>query len=143
MKRLFLASIAALFLATGTAHAEMQDNWRNGSSKEYCVEVMKTSDGFLAVRAEPSVKAKLISTLRPGFPLTVNPANQSLNVNDYARFPKWIKWTYVRGWFDVEEGDTHPSSGWVYSKYIREVPCTPYAVVRPGSLPTFDNPDPK
>jgi hypothetical protein len=137
MKKLLLTSIAVLFLATGAAHAEMQDDWRNGDSKEYCVEVMKTPDGFLAVRAEPSVKAKLISTLRPGFPLTVNPADQSLNENDYARFPKWTKWTYVKGRFDIENADLHPSSGWVYSKYIRELPCTPYAVVRPGTLPHY------
>src|SRR6516164_4543461 len=132
-------TIAVLLLVTSVAHAgDMQQNWRSGDDKEYCVEVVKTRDGFLAVRAEPSEKAKIISTLRPGFPLTVNPASQSLSVSDYARFPKWIKWTYVKGHFDTDNSDLHPSSyGWVYSKYIKEVPCTPYAVVRPGELPGF------
>jgi hypothetical protein len=53
-----LFGVAALFLATGTVHAD----------SKYCVVVTKTSDGFLAVREKPSMKGKLIATIRPGFP---------------------------------------------------------------------------
>src|SRR5260221_5139186 len=108
-----LAGVAALSMLASAAHA----------AEEYCVEVKKTPDGFLAVREKPTVKSKIFATLRPKFPLTVNPEHQFLEDNEYRLYKNWTKWTHVKGWFSTEDAD--PSWGWVYSKYIRKVPCTP------------------
>jgi hypothetical protein len=51
-----LASVAALFLATGAAHATVDS----------CGVVLRTPDGFLNLRKAPSVKAKVIARLKPG-----------------------------------------------------------------------------
>jgi hypothetical protein len=56
MKKLFLSGIAALFLATGAAHA----------TADGCAVVLKTSDGFLNLRKDPSMKARIIARLKPG-----------------------------------------------------------------------------
>jgi hypothetical protein len=104
-------AIAALFLATGTAHAT-----------EYCAEVKKTSDGFLAVREGPDIKTKLVAMLRFGYPLKVRPDNQYLEPGEQKLYPNWTKWVFIRGDFS---GDTHADSGhgYVYAKYIKKIPC--------------------
>jgi hypothetical protein len=56
MKKLFLTGIAALFLATGVAHA----------TSDGCAVVLRTPDGFLNLRAEPSMKARIVARLKPG-----------------------------------------------------------------------------
>jgi hypothetical protein len=53
MKTQFLIGIAALFLATGTAHAA-----------DICYEVLQTPDNFLATREHPTAKSKIIWGLR-------------------------------------------------------------------------------
>jgi hypothetical protein len=59
--------IAALLLATGTAHAGSL--FGDASKTETCFVVKKTPDGFLAVRAKPDAKAELFAALRPGYQL--------------------------------------------------------------------------
>jgi hypothetical protein len=44
MKKTFLTGIAALLLTTGTAHAAYDE----------CAVVLKTPDGFLALREKPT-----------------------------------------------------------------------------------------
>src|SRR5262249_51547347 len=56
MKKALLTSIAALFLATGAAHATGPDN---------CAVVVKTRDGFLNVRAAPTMKSKIVARINP------------------------------------------------------------------------------
>ena len=99
------------------AHAEQEED------EYYCAEVKKTSDGFLAVRKGPDVKAKSIALLRSGFPLAVF-RSQYMLPEEQKLYPNWTKWVLVRGEFDVE--DIHRSStrdGYVYAKYIKKVPC--------------------
>jgi len=54
--KLFLTSIATLFLATGAAHATGPDD---------CAVVVQTRDGFLNVREAPTMKSKIIAKLHP------------------------------------------------------------------------------
>jgi hypothetical protein len=112
MKKLFLTGIAALLMATSAAHAVDDDT---------CYVVRKTPDGFLAVRKKPTTGSKIIATLRPKFPLTSRPSLQFLEDNEFHLYKNWTKWTHVKGWFDNESAD--PGTGWVYSKYIKKVPC--------------------
>jgi hypothetical protein len=116
--RLLIAGIAALFLATGTAHAASPWTF---TGEENCVVVRKTSDGFLAVRDKPSIKGKIVATLRPKFPLTIPANSQFLEGEDYKLYKNWKNWTRVKGWFTEQDAD--PSWGWVYSKYIKKVRC--------------------
>src|SRR5262245_43411571 len=94
MKKLLLTSIAALFLATGTAHA----------TADFCVVVTKTPDGFLALREGPGTQFKMIAKLKPGFPLDADTGGGGL--------PKW-----TRVWI----AERH--SAYVYSKYIKHRDC--------------------
>jgi hypothetical protein len=54
--KLLLSGIAALFLATGAAHA----------TADGCAVVLKTPDGFLNLRKAPSMKARIVARLIPG-----------------------------------------------------------------------------
>jgi hypothetical protein len=56
MARWFITSIAALLLATGTAHA----------TADGCAVVLKTRDGFLNLRKDPSMRARIVARLKPG-----------------------------------------------------------------------------
>jgi hypothetical protein len=56
MKNLLLAGIAALSLATGTAHATGPDD---------CAVVVQIRDGFLNVLEAPTMKSKIIAKLHP------------------------------------------------------------------------------
>jgi hypothetical protein len=115
LTRMQCCCLAVTVARVGSAHA---------ADNEYCVEVKKTSDGFLAVRDWPDVKTKLVAMLRHGYPLMVRPANQYLEPEDLKRFPNWTNWVFVRGDFS---GDTHANSGhgYVYGKYIKKIPCGP------------------
>jgi uncharacterized protein YraI len=92
MKKLLLTSAAVLFLATGTAH----------STEDFCIEVTKTHDGFLALRKGPGTQFKMIAKLKPGFPLDA----------DTRGFGKWTHVSVAVG-----------HDGWVYTKYTRTRQC--------------------
>jgi hypothetical protein len=113
------AGIAALFLATGTAHAGSL--FGDASKTETCFVVKKTPDGFLAVRAKPDAKAELFAALRPGYQLIALLDMQFLEGDEVRRYKNWTKWIRVKGWFADEDAD--PSFGWVYRKYLKKVPC--------------------
>jgi len=55
-RKLLMTGVAALFLATGAAHATGPDN---------CAVVVKTRDGFLNVRAAPTMKSKIVARINP------------------------------------------------------------------------------
>jgi Bacterial SH3 domain len=113
MKKVLLASIAALLMATSAAHTDT----------EFCVVVRKTPDGFLALREKPTTKSKIIATLRTNVPLLADHEDQYLEEQEYRLYKNWTHWTRVRAW--VTEQDADPTKGWVYNKYIKKVPCTP------------------
>src|SRR5262245_22120454 len=98
MKQLLLTSIAALFLATGAAHAgSFFEDY--AFKTDICYVVKKTSDGFVAVRAKPDVKSEMFAALRPGYPLIASPDNQFLEKDEVRLYKNWTKWVYVKGWF--------------------------------------------
>jgi hypothetical protein len=102
MKRLFLTSVAALFLATGAAHA----------TEDFCAVVLKTPDGFLALREGPSTRFKMITKLHRGDFLLADTGG--------TLSPKW---THVIGVPRIDSGDAHYTRGFVYRRYIQEFLC--------------------
>jgi hypothetical protein len=101
MKKLLLTGIAALFLATGTAHATVDS----------CAVVLRTPDGFLNLRKAPSVKAKIIARLKPGdIPLGF----ESLNATAVGD-----KWAHVLRVPQVPR--LKNKSGWVGARFIVDV----------------------
>jgi len=120
MRVLFLTGIAALFLATGTAHAQSLFYAREGDT---CLIVKKSPDGFLAVRAKPDVKGELIAVLRPGYQLIASPNKQFSDGDDVHLYENWTKWIQVKGWFESEPSVDPVEGGWVYRKYVKKVRC--------------------
>jgi hypothetical protein len=110
MKRLLLTNIAALFLATGTAHA----------SSEFCAVVLKTSDGFLALRDGPGTQYKMIAKLEQGDFLY---ADTSLGPQKIGK----RKWVHIVGVprLDFKDGYEPEEAihGWVYQRYIQDFAC--------------------
>jgi hypothetical protein len=88
-----LTGIAALFLATGAAHA----------TADFCIVVTESPDGFVALREGPGTQFKIIAKLKPGFPLDADTAGQP------------SKWTRV--WIAARR------SAWIYTKYTRQIDC--------------------
>jgi hypothetical protein len=121
--RHLLIGAAALFLATGAAHA----------TADFCVVVTKTPDGFLALREGPGTQFKMIAKLKPGYPLDADTAGGGPECAEFAaggeqapetrsemaRYDRCMKeaerWTRV--WIAERR------SGWVYSKYIKPRDC--------------------
>ncbi len=57
MKKALLTGVAVLLLS-GAAHA----------TEDYCVETIKTRDGFVALREGPGTQYRMMAKLKPGFP---------------------------------------------------------------------------
>src|SRR5262245_46317164 len=99
MRKILLTGVAALLMAI-SAHAT--------ENPDMCAVVLKTPDGFLALRTKPEPKSKMMSKLFPG---------QVLRVDiDKYRSKNWI---YVEGLVENSER----LDGWVYSKYIQSFVC--------------------
>jgi hypothetical protein len=116
MRKILLTGVAALLMAI-SAHAT--------ENPDMCAVVLKTPDGFLALRTKPEPKSKMMSKLFPG---------QVLRVDiDKYRSKNWI---YVEGLVENSER----LDGWVYSKYIQSFVC-PSSLEKPffyfdrGSVP--------
>jgi hypothetical protein len=109
MKKTLLAGIAVLFLATGTAHAAYDE----------CAVVLKTPDGFLALREKPSARSKLLHKLHRGKILTINKSDWQKKINRWADVS-------VQGIASDEfpDGDLEWESGFVSRKYIQQFRCS-------------------
>ena|SRR6516165_889215 len=101
MKKLFLTSIATLFLVTGTAHA----------TEDGCAVVLKTPDGFLNVRAQANARSHILKRLRPGQVIYTDTAGGD---GDEKRY-----WTHVY----LEYARPRPRWGWVRNRFIIEINC--------------------
>jgi hypothetical protein len=100
----------ARFLLTGVAALLMAISAHTTENPDMCAVVLKTPDGFLALRTKPEPKSKMMSKLFPG---------QVLRVDiDKYRSKNWI---YVEGL--VENSERWYMDGWVYSKYIQSFVC--------------------
>lgn len=100
MKKFLLVGISVLLLS-GAAHAT-----------DACYVVQETPDNFLAMRYEPTTRSKINWALRNGD--IVVDMGRAIS-ND----PKF-RWRYVR---TRDEVNGFVWGGWVYKKYIKEVPC--------------------
>jgi hypothetical protein len=102
MRKALLAGCALLsVLYAPAAHAIAEE----------CATVLKTPDGFPALREEPTVQSKMVAKLREGNFLRIS------NISG--------RWTRV-------------TDGWVYDRYIRKFPC-PIQVVDDPPLPGQPN----
>jgi len=113
MRKLPQASIAALFLATGTAQHEAHA-LADGPA---CAMVRQTPDGFLNLRADFSMSAKIIAKLRPGDQLYVTATELGINTLG--------DWVQVDGVWRLDGNDISKQwhSGWVARRFIRETKC--------------------
>jgi hypothetical protein len=101
MKKPLPTGIVALFLATGTAHATGPDN---------CAVVVKTRDGFLNVRAAPTMKSKIVARINPADIVHDDAYEDTILEFDESYYEGWThinrvlrssgdkKWQKLRGW---------------------------------------------
>ena len=101
---------AAMFLATGTAHA----------TEDFCAEVTQTPDGFLALREGPGTQFKMIAKLKPGFPLDARTGWSEIGKRTEKPKPQWMRVMIA-----------NRISAYVYSKYTKPRDC-------PGDSETED-----
>ena len=113
MKKLFLTSIAVLFLATGTAQHEAHA-LADGPA---CAMVRRTPDGFLNLREAFSMSGKIIAKLRPGDRIYVTATELGINTLG--------DWVQVDGVWRLDGNDISKPwhSGWVARRFIRETKC--------------------
>src|SRR5262245_45155879 len=109
MRKILLTGAAALLMAI-SAHAT--------ENPDICAVVLKTPDGFLALRTKPEPKSKMMSKLFPGQVLRVD-------IDKYRS----KNWMYVEGLVENSER----LDGWVYSKYIQSFVC-PSSLEKPSSI---------
>ena len=91
MKNLLLAGVVAL-LVSAPAHA---------ANDPYDVVVLKTSDGFLALRDGPGTQYAALSKLRQGQVLVAD--------------------AQYKGWTHIRETPKTGMTGWVFSKYVQVI----------------------
>jgi hypothetical protein len=109
MKQFFPAA-AVLIVVSTAAHA----------TEDFCAVVLKTPDGFLALREKPGAQAKMSAKLREGDFLYAGTEQSSVCDNEDR------KWTHVTG-VPRLDGPNDPKKtyndythGWVSRKDIQE-----------------------
>jgi hypothetical protein len=110
MKRAFLLAACVAGLAT-TAQA----------TEDFCAVVLKTPDGFLALREGPGTRFAVKTKLRRGDALYADTAQCSPSACDYTR-----NWTHVVSVPRLDGGREEASQfmqGWVARKFIQEFIC--------------------
>jgi hypothetical protein len=123
MKKLLLTSIAALFLATGTAHA----------TEDGCAIVLPVPvkvkrdkdynpDMWLSIREGPGKQFKMIFRVHHGDLIDVD-TRSAFQENENAKVIHVKRWTHVIG-VPRLDGNTHPYvRGWISDKYIQWFEC--------------------
>lgn len=165
MKRTLLIGVAVLLLTAGTAHAgdALVCGVEQGSCKllkelsannqmHWIRWVLETSDNFLAMRWHPTTKSGIVWALRQGEGVIAGLEDQQFGVflarREHALPKNWKNWVYVH----TRDRPGHALEGWVYKKYIKEVPCSdkddlhghrqdgmvPIPGMKPG-IPTMDD----
>jgi hypothetical protein len=94
MRAVLLAGIAALVLCAASPSQATED---------FCIEVGKTRDGFLALREGPGTQFKMLAKLKPGFPL---------DADTWGMASKWTRVWIATG-----------RHAFVYSKYTKQREC--------------------
>jgi hypothetical protein len=113
MKRALLLAACVAALAT-SAHA----------TEDFCAVVLKTPDGFLALREGPGTRFKVKEKLLRGDVLFADTRSCAIDYPDVCDDKR--EWTHVnvvpRLDGNVEEGK-HFTEGWVARKFIQEFLC--------------------
>lgn len=106
LKQVGLAGIvvASVLSATSAAYA----------TADGCAVVVRTRDGFLAVRAGPGTRWEEIDRLRPG---------QIILTNHVSDYPYAGQWWRIGGVMDSIGDTPRPLHGWVYSGYLTPINC--------------------
>ena len=106
---MIVAAIAVLFGITN-AGATADDEY------SYCAKVKKTSDGFLALRQDPTSNSVMKVKLLTGWELVLD--------NKFAgNGGEWVKVTYVENLDNYAGINAKPTQGWVHRKYIKVYEC--------------------
>lgn len=114
--RLTSALVGALcLLSVGAAHADAQ-----------CAVVLKTPDGFLALRERPTVQSRMIAKLLQGDVLvTGNGHTGPCSGEECSKTWRHVlSVTQVDGVYS-DSGDRSYTEGWVSRRYIQEFECPP------------------
>lgn len=115
MKKIPLAGIAGLMVVSTAAH----------STEDFCAVVLKTPDGFLALREQPGTQSKMIAKLHEGDFLYAGTEQCSQSVCDTED----RKWTHINGVpridgpHDPKKTYNNYTHGWVSSKFIQSFLC--------------------
>ncbi|UPK03075.1 SH3 domain-containing protein [Bradyrhizobium sp. 170] len=88
-----------------------------------CAVVLKTPDGFLALRKAPTANAEIVARLKEGEKLDVDTAQCETRA-DLSICGKGTRWTHVTSIprLDGKQSAT-PTRGWVSDRYIKWFPC--------------------
>jgi hypothetical protein len=82
----------------------------------YCAKVKKTSDGFLALRQEPTSKSPMKAILLTDWEIVLD--------NKFAGATgDWVQVTYVNQLEENRPVDAKPIQGWVFRKYVKIYEC--------------------
>lgn len=112
------AGVAALFLATGIAHA---------ADKDYCAVVLKMPDGSLNFRKGQDKKSELRYVLLPGENLYVDAGATTTKKNWVYAYPLEVRPPQRHTTFmpNSHDPDVRNPGGWVYAKYIQRMNVCP------------------
>jgi hypothetical protein len=95
------------------------------------------------MREHPTVKSKIVFVLREEDEIVDNPGLE-LDEKDYSLRRNWGTWVRVETRYYDEFRPK--KDGWVYKKYIKEIPCedenTAPLEVPPGAIPGMPSPVP-
>ena len=124
IKKLLLSSIAALFLATGTAQHEA----RACADVPSCAVVTKTPDGFLNLRRAPTTRAPVVTKLRPGDRLYITLDEDGLNEGGICSPGNWKLiegiWRLDGKPINIQAGaEWQPHTGWAVKRFLRQIDC--------------------
>lgn len=111
MQRIFALGLGAgliccTLFGVGPAHAT-----------QFC-DIQKTPDGFMALRAEPNAKGKLVARMRPGDEVMLNTTVD--DKNGWTRVYWWKGGRFTPGG-DFKGLGKANGQGWVYGKLLGDV----------------------
>jgi hypothetical protein len=115
MKKASIIATVALLIGVSSVQA----------TEDFCAVVLKTLDGFLALRDGPGTQFRMKAKLHQGDLLTANTRGCTFD-GKFCDDGNKRKWTYI---FSVPRLDGPPETakhfteGWVYDKYIQGFGC--------------------
>jgi hypothetical protein len=106
-----LRTLAVLLTMTAAANAAEEES---DFANTVCATIKKTSDGFLAVRAEPNSNSAMKAKVLSGWEIVLN---KKFSSGD------WIKASSVYKLVNEEPVNEKMLNGWVHRKYVKIHEC--------------------